>query len=526
MDDLRTTLLTLSSDEQRDLGAFINRQRRKTVDRQDSRLYELLVQPRKLTPVQLIAKLYPDEPNPTAYYALRKRLFRHLTDYLLLRQRQLDTTAEATVRGQLSLAQYLFEVGIPRLAWNTLCKAEKLAHRNEQYESLNAVYNVQIQHANSPHAKPLAEIIARRHLNKKAADEEERANIADSLLRQRLREARKKGRAAAPLDTLMHDILVEYDLLEAFARSPSLLCRLMSIARSAMLVRRDFASFAVFIERCYRLMERRHGFAPAQHGYQVRLLYMLAHALYRSRHFAESRAYLEQGRALMLAFPSRKFAEYAPRFTFLLAANLGFSRRNTEAIALLEHTLKGPPALPQVDELTAHLQLVFHYFAEGNFSKANQALLRIACTDRWLEEHLGLEWLVNKNMAEMFIQLELGHEDIALLRVKAIERSLCERFPAVPAEPERAGTPATGAVPEGGPYRYILSFLELVQAIIVDPAAARRPAFAARVAALPTFIPLEREDLQALSFYAWLRARMLGQPYYEVLLSVSGLASA
>ncbi|WP_310393667.1 hypothetical protein [Hymenobacter sp.] len=524
MDDLRTTLLTLSPDDRRDFGRFIQRQRRKATGRLDSRLYELLLQAKELTSAQLIARVYPAEPNPVAYYALRKRLLRHLTDYLLLRQRQLDTTAAASVRGQLTLAQYLFEAGIPRLAWSTLRKAEKLAHANEQYEPLNAVYNLQIQYANSPHAEPLAEIIARRHVNKKAADEEERANIADSLLRQRLREARKKGRAAAPLDTLMHDILVEYDLQEAFARSPSLLCRLMSIARSAMLVRRDFAVFAAYIERCYRLMERRHGFAPAQRSYQLRLLYMLAHALYRSRHFAESVAYLEQGRALIAAAPGRKFAELAPRFSFLLAANLAFLRRNPEGIALLEQALKATPALSLNEELTARLQLVFHHFAEGNFSKANQALLRLGRTDHWLEEHLGLEWLLNKNLAEMFIQLELGHEDLALGRLRAIERGLREQFPAVPAVPVSAGAPAAEAVPVGGPYHYALSFLGLVHEIINDPAVARRPAFAARVDELPSFVPLERENLQSISFYCWLLARMSGRPYYEVLLEMAGLA--
>ena len=155
MDDLRTTLLTLSTDERRDFGVFIQRQRRKTNGRLDSHLYELLVQVKELKPEKIIDKLYPDEPNAVAYYALRKRLMRHLTDYLLLRQRQLDTTAAATVRGHLTLAQYLFEAGIPRLAWNTLRKAEKLGRESEQYEPLNAIYNLQIQYASSPHDEPL-----------------------------------------------------------------------------------------------------------------------------------------------------------------------------------------------------------------------------------------------------------------------------------------------------------------------------------------------------------------------------------
>ena len=515
MDDLRTTLLTLSPDDRRDFGRFIQRQRRKINGRQDARLYELLVQAKVLKPEQLIARLYPDGPNPVAYYALRKRLMRHLTDYLLLRQRQLDTTAAASVRGQLTLAQYLFETGIPRLAWNTLRKAEKLAHDNELYEPLNAVYNLQIQHADSPHAAPLADIIARYRLNKKAAGEEERANIADSLLRQRLRAARVRGRAAVPVDDILQGILTEYDLQEAFARSPSLLSRLMSIARNAMLVRRDFASFAPFIERCYKLMERRHGFAPAQRGHQLKLLYMLAHALYRSRRFGASVAYLEQGKALLDAAQGRQFSEFIPRFTFLLAANYAFLRRNGESIALLEALLHGPKALATADDLTARFQLTFHYFAEGQVAKANQALLSLARTDHWLEQHLGLEWMLNRNIGEVIIQVEMGNPELALSRLRMMERVLREQFPAVPA------AEAAEAVPAGGPYHPVLVYLALVRELIEAPNAEHDRDFGNRVAHVPAFISGEREDIQVISFYAWLRARTLGRPYYEVLLEIA-----
>ncbi len=517
MDDLRTTLLTLSPDDRRDFVRFIQRQRRKTTGRLDARLYELLVRAKPLRPEELVAQLYPDEPNPTAYYALRKRLMRQLTDYLLLRQHQLDTTAAATVRGHLTLAQYLFETGIPRLAWNTLRKAEKLGRESEQYEPLNAVYNLQIQHADSPHAEPLAEILPRYRANKKAADEEERANIADSLLRQRLREARVRGRAAVAVDGILQEILAEYDLQEAFARSPSLLSRLLSISRNAMLVRRDFASFAPFIERCYNLMERRHGFAPAQRGHQLKLLYMLAHALYRSRRFTESVEYLQKAQALLAAGPARPGGEHGPRFTFLLAANYAFLRRNAESVQLLEGLLREAKALTESDELTLRFQLTFHYFAEGAFAKANQLLLSLGRTDHWLEQHLGLEWLLNRNIGEALIQIELDNPELALGRLRAIERTIREQFPAVPAD-EAAGT---AAVPAGGAYRSVLTYLGLVRGLVENPADVRTPDFAKRVSHLPPFLSEEREDLQAISFYAWLRARTLGRPYYEVLLEIA-----
>lgn len=504
MDDLRTALLALPLEERKDFLQFLHRQGRKSKGRMDVRLGELLLHKKEYTTEELLALLYPEEPNAVAYYALRKRLLRHFTDYLVLRQLQQDPTTAATGRGLLQLAQYLFETGVPRLAWATVRKAEKLAQANDQYELLNSVFNLQIAHAHSEYADDLASIIRRRNLNKKAADEEERAAIASSLIRQRLLEARALGRNAA-FDTIAHEVLREYDLLEAFARRPTLLYQLLSIARNTMLARRDFASFEPFIIRCYHLMEKRHGFAPAHRYYQLGLLYMIAHVLYRNRHFQRSMEYLETLRQTLADGPRSLHAEYYPRYIALLAANQAFLRRNADSIRLLESMLRGATtAMRLQDQLTIRLGLGFHYFAEGRYAKTNQVLQAIGRSDQWCEQKMGVEWTLNKSMGEMLVQLELGNPDLALNRLRAIDRSVRERFG------------------DSGAYQYILSYLALVREIIQDPAVATRPAFAERVAQMPRFLPLEREDLQALSFYAWLKARTLAKPYYEVLLALAG----
>lgn len=61
--------------------------------------------------------------------------------------------------------------------------------------------------------------------------------------------------------------------------------------------------------------------------------------------------------------------------------------------------------------------------------------------------------------------------------------------------------------------------------IIENPAVATSTAFAARVDQIPSFLPLE-QDLQAMSFYGWLRARMQRRPYYDVLLEIAGAPMA
>jgi hypothetical protein len=103
------------------------------------------------------------------------------------------------------------------------------------------------------------------------------------------------------------------------------------------------------------------------------------------------------------------------------------------------------------------------------------------------------------------VQLELGNPDLAMNRLRAIERGFRERFG------------------EGGPYQYVLRYLNLVRDIIDDPAAATRPGFLTRVEQMADAVPLdsEREDLHAMSFYAWLKARALSRPYYDVLMELA-----
>ena len=125
--------------------------------------------------------------------------------------------------------------------------------------------------------------------------------------------------------------------------------------------------------------------------------------------------------------------------------------------------------------------------------------------------------MLNRNIGEMLIQVELDNSELALGRLRAIERTIRELFPAVPANADTA----TEATAVGGPYHPVLAYLGLVRELLENPATPQAGHFINRVTHLPPFISQEREDLQVLSFYAWLRARTLGRPYYEVLLELA-----
>ncbi len=218
MDDLKTTLETLSEEDKHELATFIQRQKQKK-NRKDLELLKLLQQQKALTTEAIIARLYKNEPNPVAYYALRKRLMQHLSDFILLKRMQEDTTDSAPIMGMLALGRYLFEVRVDKLAWSYLRKAEKLAHSSEQFDLLNTIYNLQIEKADNECADDLEQIIEKRNLNKLLADEEERANIANSLINKRLKEVRRQG-SDMHFDRIIQDVLKEHNLLEAVSKRP------------------------------------------------------------------------------------------------------------------------------------------------------------------------------------------------------------------------------------------------------------------------------------------------------------------
>lgn len=501
MDDLKITLETLSDDDRRELAVFIQREKKKK-HRKDLTLFQLLQHQKNYTTEQLIQRLYPDEANPVAYYALRKRLMRHITNFILLKRTEQDITAASPIMGMLSLAHHLFDMRADKLAWTYLRKAEKLAHTNEQFDLLNMVYNLQIEKADSEFADNLELIIRKRNENKQAADEEERANIASSMIKHRLQAVRRQG-SDLHFDKIIQEVLNAYSLTEAVSQRPSLLYKLLSIARSAVLAHKDFLSFEPYIIAQYNEAEQKYGFRKAHQYYKASLLYMIAHVLYRNKKFSDSMHYLRLLHEGISGEGKSHHALFYPRYTFLMVANLVFLFRIQEANALMENLLyRHVAALGAKDLLTAQLGLSFNYFAQGNFSKANKVLLSINHSDKWCEGKMGREWLLKKNLGELLIQYELGNVDLVLLRIRAFERN----FKDLLHEPA---------------YKNVRHYLELVKHMLDHPDAVYRPEFVQSVERKLEFTSFENTDIQAMSFYAWLKSKMLRRPYYEVLLELA-----
>jgi hypothetical protein len=114
---------------------------------------------------------------------------------------------------------------------------------------------------------------------------------------------------------------------------------------------------------------------------------------------------------------------------------------------------------------------------------------------------MGMEWRFKKNMIEVITQVELEHEDIALSKIAFIEK----HYAVFLKQPT---------------YHRAKFFLSFIKKLINQPAIIRTKEFAEQVKAAQMALPEEKEDLQAITFFAWLKAKMQNKNYYQTLLEV------
>ena len=180
VDNVKDIIHLLNNDDKKEFRSFINRQRSRK-NRKDLELFEILCETESYPAKEIVKRLY-DDLKMNAYHSVRKRLLKHLTDFIIVKRIDEDTTSASSIMGLLTLSRFLFENDNDRVGWIYLIKSEQLAINNEQFDLLDNILNVQIENASSEYAPNIDEIIEKWKTNKGLADEDERANIANAIL--------------------------------------------------------------------------------------------------------------------------------------------------------------------------------------------------------------------------------------------------------------------------------------------------------------------------------------------------------
>ena len=114
---------------------------------------------------------------------------------------------------------------------------------------------------------------------------------------------------------------------------------------------------------------------------------------------------------------------------------------------------------------------------------------------------MGLEWLLKRQVMEVILFYELNELELYESRIKSIERSL-------------------KLFGENEYYKRAFNFIRLLKDFVLNVGKSKDDDFNTKVENNIQWLPFEKEDVQNVAFYAWLKSKMLGGDYYKTLLEL------
>lgn len=496
MDTIKEIISTLNKEDKKEFRVFIKRQRNRE-SRKDIVLFELL-QKDNLYRNDLIKKLYPDN-NKNAYHSLRKRLIKHLTEFITLKSNYDDPTNTGAILNLLSLAKYLFRKKQNMTGWKYLNKAEAIANNSNDYQLLNSIYYLQIEQSESEFAPPLRNIIKKKKENFILAHADDRANTANYLIKFRLKEARSSGKDF-DIDKIVHNVLEENKLTDEVKSHPKLMYNILSIIRSHILAKKEFIFFEKYLLKSFKKLESQKSFDQSNHIYKINFLYMIAHVLYRNGKFSVSDSYLKLLYENILAYNKVYYELFYPSYILLLCNNTSYSGNPQKSILILEENISNKEfKLEKVQYIFAHLNLSAYYCQINEFSKAIKTLSKIQRTDNWLIKNVGPSHAIKMRILELALHFEVENYDFADNKLKSVEKAYKSYL-------------------DRNTFLREKSLIRIIKKLNKNPMSAKDVEIINEIRLYIDSQPLPLDDLQSGIFYVWLRAKTENKSFNEIIL--------
>ena len=484
MDNIKSVVSLLSKAELEEFEHFLTRKKTRRA-RKDTSLLDFLKGDR--------SEAAALKKNANAYHALRNRLVKKIIQFISTKRIEEDLSGSTVIWAYTNFAEFLLEKGNEKLGWKYLLKSEEMAIENQLFDLLNMILSLQLLYAQSEYAPPLKEIILKKETSRKLHVQEDNAVMAYALVKERFMEMKISG-DYINFQTVVDHILERFDLRQVVIERPKILYGLLEIVRDLMFSKKDFQSYEPFIVSYYQQAD--FTLNKRNHIYKLKILYLLAHVLYRNRKFTQCMKYVAEMEEELDRFDGAYENHFKGKVILLKAAIKAYSGGVSDSIKILEEGLESE--LLDNDIIKAKLNLVFYNSLLEKNDEALEWLNRLNHTEKWYNKKLGKEWVLKKNVMEIMLHCDLGNAELALSRIRSVQRN----FSSFLKQPL---------------YKRAADFISLVKKMIEKPMLKEDNDFMGKVEKKLVTKPEEYEDLQAMSFYAWLRARLRNKKYIDSL---------
>ena len=419
-------------------------------------------------------KLY-GKPNKNALYALKKRLQSSIIEFLAFTGFENDQKSEMTCLRMLLSARLLLERGFYTLGYKTLQKAERLAHETDLFSVLHEVYLTFLQYAHRFPKVSIDRIQNSFKFNKAQLDHADQIALLFSTHKTSLaiydihyyrkQLARNEIRISSALS-----FKNLYELLEIFTDLASLDGNYNSIRDEVFAIENAFSDKKVPI---------------SYSGYFFDLRFLLALSYFRISNFNKARGFLSK-----VDHHIRGSKERYQNIKILQSLCLNYTGHPEKAIGNISD-ITNPT-------LYAQCVLAMFYLQQEQPQDALRQLNKLNHRDSYYEKLYSKTLVLQKNVLLLLIYVDLDNINLIESQITSLRKK-------------------SNQVKELKEQR-ISTFLKLVTDYHNNRKVINSTLFKKRIEQISdNEFP---EDVFAISFYAWLKSKVLKKPLYEITLEL------
>lgn len=463
---------------------------------QEMRLVNILFERPDIAREDLMVEFY-DKPNRNGLDGIRKRVIKKLNLYILSLMSDPERSPLGAILTDIAVAEFFRPRQAEIPVRHFISTAENRAELNRHYDLLDGIYSYHTRHEGILKT-PREALAKKRKANAPLFDKKRKLEMANADIQLELDKAKLAGESLNP-EHIIHQVLDKLELTNEETNIPEFQLSTMQILRSGMISTKEYYRLEPVVLARYETLKKSGAFDTGSFEAELGFLYMIAHAHLRNRKFdLLHKRLVEMNAILQNAFWSQTV--YYPKYISLKARQEAARGENKLGLATLDYGLSRMTDTSFLKEkLNMELNKVVFQFQDEDYKKAKQSLFQINQNYPGLFDAMGEEWCFKMELILLIVLHELKDVEAALSQLMKIRkkfRSFLLR----------------------SRYAHANLFVKLIAQVVRVPQIAESKAFRLKVRMAMENFETQEHDLQAVTFFCWLKCKIQNRKYYEVLV--------
>ena len=488
MNSISLIIATLSPEDKKNFLLDLKR-RNKRSDTKNIALFKLLDTPDPAESLDL--KLYGKSAK-NAYHALCKRLHDALIDFVATKKIEEESSKEMTALKLILASRTFFQHQQTSIAFKTLAKAELIAKKNSLFTTLNEIFQIRLTHHHLLDSIEFKETLEKFKKNKYSILQEENLNLFYATIQEELSSKNPQ------LSDIIERNLNVYDISITQQVSHSSLLKILQICNQVANVTRNYYGILDFIEQVRNKIDFSEKVENENLYDHIQILYYLSNTYFRIRSFKKSTDSLKRMHDTMCLQNQKYYGVFYCQYSLL--ENLLLIYTGNLELAIEKLYLFNFKKFKHQEVLVHDLKLtlIVALFLNEKFKEALKVYTDFYHSDHWYSKKVGFIWVIKKNLLEILVLIELDYMDLVESRLKSFRKK------------------HSAHLIEHNEKR-ILDFVKLISMYYTHKEAVKSEAFTKELDHIVNNRHKE-EDIFAISFYAWLKAKINAENTYTTCL--------